>query len=83
MEKAFIKLKGFLLYCGVLNLCRSFLNGILSYNKVDKCCQLPYSLPLGSSANLTARCFAPGYTVLPMNFLPLDFIVSYFFSESS
>ena len=41
------------------NLYRSFMRGVLSYNKVDKCCPLTYSLPSGSSANFTARRGAP------------------------
>ena len=36
MEKAFVKLNGFPLYCGVFNLCRSFLKGLLLYNKADQ-----------------------------------------------
>ena len=50
MEEAFVKFEDFLLSCGVLNFCRSFLKGFLLYNKVDNWCPLPYSPPLGSSA---------------------------------
>ena len=58
LKKAFVILKGFLLHFGVFNRLRSFLNGVLLYSKVDKCCPLPYSLPSGSSANHTARATA-------------------------
>ena len=34
---------------------RSFLKGVLLYNKVDKCCPLPYSLSSGSSARTLRR----------------------------
>ena len=54
MKKAFVKLTGFL-----IKLCRSFCKGVLSYNSVDKCCPLPYNLPSGSSAYLTARHEVP------------------------
>ena len=37
-------------------MCRSFLGGFLVlFNKADKCCQLPYSLVSGSSADLAMR----------------------------
>ena len=53
MDKAFVKLKGFLLYCRVLNLCRSCLKGVPLYNEVDKCGPLLYySLPSGSNVIL-------------------------------
>ena len=49
---------------GMFNLYRLFLKGVLLYNKVDKCCPLPYSLPSGSSANLTARHEVPSFALV-------------------
>ena len=54
MEKALVKLKGFLLYCEVFNLCRSFLKGVLLYTKVCKLLPVTLQTPFESSANFTA-----------------------------
>ena len=61
IEKALVKLKGFLLYYGVFSSCISFLKRVLLYNKVDECCPLPYSLPSESSANLTVGHEVPSF----------------------
>ena len=86
MEKVLVKLKDFLLDCGVFNMCRSFLKRVLSYNKVDKCCPLPYNFPSVYSANLTARHEVPslrtdgtdGDRKCPLIFFILQYIKHYY-----
>ena len=53
--KSFCQIESSLLNCGVFIMWRSFLKGVLFYNKVDKCCPSTYSLPSESRANPTTR----------------------------